>query len=229
MVPSAAMSAQAETKGGRYVPALGRDRLTSLYDPVLRLTTREREFKERLLDQAELHGTLDVLDLGCGTGTLAVWAKQRAPESNVVGLDGDPKVLARARGKAEQADCDVRFDEGLSYELPYPDASFDRVLSSLFFHHLELPDKRRTIEELRRVLRPTGQLHVADWGAPSNLLMKVLSLSIRLIDGFDTTRENLRGALPRLFEKGGFESVRARDRLSTVSGTLAFYSGVRPA
>jgi hypothetical protein len=59
--------------------------------------------------------------------------------------------------------------------------------------------------------------------------MRALSLSIQLLDGFDTTRENIQGALPRLFDEGGFEQVRVRDQLATVSGTLAFYSGVRPA
>jgi ubiquinone/menaquinone biosynthesis C-methylase UbiE len=121
----------------------------------------------------------------------------------------------------------VRFDQGLSYELPYPDASFDRVLSSLFFHHLVPADKERTIREIRRVLRPGGRLHVADWGAPTDRLMRTLSMSIRLLDGFETTRDNVRGALPRLFEEGGFEQVSERGDLGTIYGTLAFYSATR--
>src|SRR5919198_515639 len=100
------------SESGRYVPAAGREWLTALYDPVLRLTTRERLFKERLLEQAALRPDMDVLDLGCGTGTLAVWAKQRTPEANVIGLDGDPKVLDRARRKAGEADLEIRFDQG---------------------------------------------------------------------------------------------------------------------
>src|SRR5947208_11381763 len=80
----------------RYVPAAGRDWLTALYDPVVRVTTRERSFKQRLIEQAALRPGMDVLDLGCGTGTLAVWAKQPTPEANIVGVAGDPKVLERA-------------------------------------------------------------------------------------------------------------------------------------
>ena len=107
-----------------------------------------------------------MLDLGSGSGTLAVWAKQATPGVRIRGLDGDPAIIAQAVRKAARAGVEIPFDEGLSYDLPYEDASFDRVLSSLFFHHLVLRDKERTIAEIARVLRPGGELHVADWGAP---------------------------------------------------------------
>src|SRR5690348_15767000 len=91
----------------RYVPALGRDILTALYDPLIRRTTRERTFKQRLLDQASLHAGQRVLDVGCGTGTLAVWAKEREPGIEIAGIDGDPAVLERARQKASDAGVDI--------------------------------------------------------------------------------------------------------------------------
>jgi ubiquinone/menaquinone biosynthesis C-methylase UbiE len=211
----------------RYVPALGRDSLTALYDPVLKLATRERTFKERLLEQARLGPGVDVLDLGCGTGTLAVWAKQREPAASIVGLDGDERMLAKARAKGARAGVEIRFDQGLSFELPYPDGSFDRVVTSLFFHHLTDRDKERTIAEVRRVLRQGGELHVADWGEPADPFMTVLSQSIRLLDGSETTRANLAGELPWLFEQGGLRKVCTRGRLRTITGSLAFYSAER--
>jgi ubiquinone/menaquinone biosynthesis C-methylase UbiE len=195
---------------------------------LLRLTTRECRFKERLLEQAALRDGMDVLDLGCGTGTLAIWTKERNPQANIVGLDGDRKVLERAKRKAEDAGSNIRFDQGLSYELPYRDASFDRVLSSLFFHHLMPSEKQRTVAEIRRVLRPGGELHVADFGAPANPLMRMLSLSIRLLDGAENTRENFADALPGLFGEGGLADARRRGEMSTIYGTLAFYSATRP-
>jgi SAM-dependent methyltransferase len=210
-----------------YVPALGREGLTGLYDPVLRLTTRERAFKERLLEQASLRAGMDVLDLGSGTGTLAIWAAARVPGARFTGLDGDPKVVARAREKARRADADVRFEQGLADEVPYPDASFDRVLSSLFFHHLPPEGKRGAIREVRRVLRPGGELHVADWGPPTDPLMNALSVPIRVLDGFEPTRENFAGALPAVFEEAGLERVRMHGRMRTVFGALAFYSAAR--
>jgi cyclopropane fatty-acyl-phospholipid synthase-like methyltransferase len=219
---------QTSGDAGPYVPALGREWLTWLFDPMLKLTTRECVFKERLLEQADLRAGMDVLDLGCGTGTLMVLAKRRVPEANVTGIDGDPNVLERARRKADRAGCLVKFDQGLSYDLPYAAASFDRVLSSLFFHHLVRRDKERTISELRRVLRPGGELHVADWGAPRGPVMKMLSTSIRLLDGHETTRDNLEGRLPWLFEEAGFEQVSTRGHMQTIYGTLAFLAAVSP-
>jgi ubiquinone/menaquinone biosynthesis C-methylase UbiE len=215
------------TKAARYVPAFGRERLTAFYDPVIRLTTRERSFKDRLLAQAGLGAGMEVLDLGCGTGTLALLAKRRVPSARVFGLDGDPKMLARARAKAQGAGLDVRFDEGLSTDLPYRDAQFDRVLSTLFFHHLEPPDKRRTVAEVARVLKPGGELHVADWGPATDPLMSALSVSIRLLDGAGPTRENFAGALPGIFERGGLAHVRTHGRMRTIYGALAFHSAAR--
>jgi ubiquinone/menaquinone biosynthesis C-methylase UbiE len=211
-----------------YVPALGRDRLTALYDPVLRLTTRERSFKHRLLEQASLRDGLEVLDLGCGTGTLAVWAKRSVPGARVAGLDGHPKVLARARAKASRERLEIDFHQGLSYELPYSDQSFDRVLSSLFFHHLRDADKARTLDEAHRILRPGGQLHLADWGPPPDRLMAALSLSVKTLDGHAPTRANFAGELPAMIEGAGFAEVRSRGHLRTVYGALAFHSATRP-
>jgi ubiquinone/menaquinone biosynthesis C-methylase UbiE len=213
-------------ESARYVPALGRDSLTALYDPVLRFATRERAFKGRLLDQARVADD-DVLDLGCGTGTLALWMKQRAPGARVVGLDGDERMLAKARAKAARAGVEISFDEGLSFDLPYPDGSFDRVVTSLFFHHLADRDKERTIAEIARVLRPGGELHVADWGPGTDPVMTMLSQSIRLLDGFAPTRANFAGELPKLFERGGLRDVQTRGHLRTVTGALAFYSAKR--
>jgi len=119
-----------------YIPALGYNFLTALYDPVVALTTRERTFKQRLILQAEIRAGHVVLDVGCGTGTLAMWIKQACPEAIVTGLDGDDAVLERARRKAARAALDIQFDRGLSYALSYPQCTFDRVISSLFLHHL---------------------------------------------------------------------------------------------
>jgi ubiquinone/menaquinone biosynthesis C-methylase UbiE len=212
-----------------YLPAVRFDFLTPVFDVFVRSTTRERTFKQRLLDQAALTGGLEVLDIGSGSGTLAIWAKEREPAMRIRGLDGDPAIIQQARRKAARASTDIPFDEGFSYELPYEDASFDRVLSSLFFHHLVLRDKERTIAEIRRVLRPGGELHVADWGEPRSAREKVGALAIRRFDGDEPTRDNLAGRLPELFEAGGLTEARERDRVAAPLGVVSLYSARRPA
>jgi ubiquinone/menaquinone biosynthesis C-methylase UbiE len=212
-------------RGEDYVPALTYERLTALYDPVIRVSTRERRFKERLLEQAAPRPGMRVLDLGCGTGTLAVWLKQRHPDVEVVGLDGDPKVLARGRRKAAAAGVAVTLDEGMSYDLPYEDGSFDRVLSSLFFHHLKRDAKETTAREVRRVLRDGGgELHVADFGRPPDPAMWALSRVIRHFDGVEVTEDNHAGRLPEIFGGAGLSDARERSRLRTAFGSISFYS-----
>jgi hypothetical protein len=135
-MPSTMIDRGASTSEEGFIPGLGRLR-TRLYDPVVRLTTRERRFKERLLELADLRPGERALDLGCGTGTLAIAACRRQPGASVHGLDADPRMIERARRKAHAAGVGLELRQGAATELPYADGSFDVVLSSLLFHHLD--------------------------------------------------------------------------------------------
>jgi ubiquinone/menaquinone biosynthesis C-methylase UbiE len=210
-----------------YLPALRFRALTRLYDPIIRLGTRELQFKRELIEQAAIEPGHRVLDLGCGTGTLVLELKRREPKADVVGLDADPEMLDQARAKAERAGVELELTEGLSNELPYEDASFDRVLSTLFFHHLDPEPKGETAAEIARVLRPGGQLHVADLGPPSDPVMWAAFLGLRLFDGFSNTEDNYRGKLPAIFERAGLKNAHATDRLRTAAGTLVLYRADR--
>jgi ubiquinone/menaquinone biosynthesis C-methylase UbiE len=211
------------TESRDYLPALRFSALTRLYDPVVGLTTRERRFKELLVEQAAPAAGQRILDLGCGTGTLAIQVKRREPGADVVGLDADPEMLSQARAKAEGAGVELTLTEGMSNELPFEDGGFDRVLSTLFFHHLDPEPKRQTAREIARVLRKGGELHVADWGAPADPVMAAAFLSIRLLDGFENTADNVHGELPRIFEEAGLEKAEQTNRLRTPLGTIALY------
>ncbi len=217
-----------EPRASSYVPALGYHWLTPWYDAVVRATTRERRFKEALIAQARCEPGHQILDLGCGSGTLAIWIKQREPAAIVTGVDGDPAMLAVAVRKAAVGNVAVQFDRGLSYSLPYVDARFDVAVSSLFFHHLSWDDKARSARELFRVLKPGAALHVADWGRAGGALMRTLFLTIQALDGVANTRDNVSGRLIPLFEGAGFIEVSQRQAFSTVLGTLALYRAVRP-
>ena len=213
----------------KYVPALGFHWLTPYYDAVVGTTTRERSFKQALIKQARFEPGHRVLDLASGTGTLAIWIKQHQPQANVTGVDGDPAILSLASRKAQKAIVSVQFDHALSFSLPYPAAHFDRVVSSLFFHHLSWENKERTAQELFRVLKPGAELHVADWGRATNVMMRGLFLFIQLLDGFENTQDNVSGKLITLFEQAGFVEVKQRQTFGTVYGTMALYSAIKPS
>ncbi|CAG1008724.1 MAG: methyltransferase domain-containing protein [Candidatus Methanoperedens sp.] len=125
-----------------------------------------------------------------------------------------PEILQMARKKVTKASLDIKLDLGLSFELPYPDRSFDRVFSSLVFHHLT------TFKEIFRVLSPVGELHVADFGKLQNALMYLISLVFRHLE---ETRDNINGLLPEMFRKVGFEQVEETARFMTLFGTLSLY------
>lgn len=187
-------------KSRQYIPALSYDWLTRFYDPITRTLMPGAKPKQRLLGQAGIENDQRVLDLGCGTGTLTIMVKQAHPGSEVVCLDADHKVLAIAHAKVETASANIMFDQGLASRLPYADESFDCVLSSLMFHHLSAEDKQRALQEVFRVPRPGGELHLADFGKPQNALAHLISLMMRL---WEETADNIKGLLPGCFTKPG--------------------------
>lgn len=208
---------------GRFVPALGFASLTPLYDFVIAATMRESTFRRALLAQAAIASDHRVLDLGSGSGTLAILIGRLVPEARVEGLDADPAMVDAARRKATFAGSSATFHHGDATRLPFPDATFDRVVSSLFFHHLSPAAKRQAAAEIARVLRPGGELHVADWGPAPNVVMRALFLVVQLFDGFESTRENAEGRLPEVFAGAGLEDVAFTDAFATVFGALALY------
>jgi ubiquinone/menaquinone biosynthesis C-methylase UbiE len=210
-----------------FVPALGVDWLTPLYDVVARLTG-ERRFKRRLVERAAIRPGHAVLDLGCGTGTLALMVKAAHPSARVVGIDIDPRILAIAQRKVKRGGADLELQEASATDLPFQASTFDRVLTTLMLHHLTTAQKREALQGVRRVLRSGGELHVADWGKPHNALMRAASLGFQLFDGGETTEANLSGQLPALIADAGFADVAETERWMTPFGTLAFVRGAVP-
>src|SRR5215213_4803439 len=153
-----------------FIPALRFDRLTPLFDYVAAVGVRDRALKRRVLARAGLAAGERVLDVGCGTGTLAVAAAREAPDVRVTGIDADESILERARARAAGAGLDIEFDVGSAAALPYDDASFDVVLSTLVFHHLPDDVKRDAAAEIVRVLRAGGRLVIGDLGRPQGPL-----------------------------------------------------------
>ena len=225
------------TEGSRensYVPGMGHDRLLSLYDPLHRLLGMAKIHRP-LLDQAGIRPGHRVLEIGCGTGNLLILAKSLHSDAEVVGLDPDPKALARARWKAERKGLLVRLDRGFAEELPYPEASFDRVLSAFMFHHLGPDEKERALSEIRRVLKPGGSLHLLDLVGtkePSSGLTRVMSrLSHRTRPSHrhDLLRDNIGDRIPTLMREAGFKDPTEVDhRVKKLVGHITYYRVIAP-
>ncbi|MCC6160354.1 MAG: methyltransferase domain-containing protein [Pyrinomonadaceae bacterium] len=210
-----------------YIPALGFDFLTPLYDTVVKWTTREKVFKTKLVEQIDIPSSGRLLDLACGTATLTVALKRRFPHAETHGLDGDARILRIARRKAAASGAEINFSEALSTTMPYPAEYFDAIVTSLFFHHLTPANKRRTLEEVFRVLKAGGTLHLADWGKAANVLMKAASQPIIWLDGA-TTKDSLQGRLPELVAEAGLIEIDETASFGTFFGTIRLHKARKP-
>jgi len=143
-----------------YFPVAGCHWALPIYDPLARLLGAHN-IHTTIVARLALAPGHRLLDIGCGTGTMAVLAKQLHAGVDVVGLDPDAKALARGARKAERAGVAVHFDRGFSDHLPYANASFDRVFSNIF-SLLPHKEKETTLREVHRVLRPGGSFHLVD-------------------------------------------------------------------
>jgi len=205
-----------------YIPAAGRRYFLPLYDPFTRLLGADRARKQ-LLDQANLHPSYRVLDLGCGTGTLAVQMKQHYPQVQIVGLDPDPDALKRARCKADEASVSIQFDQGFADALPYDDASFDRVFSSFMFHHLQSSVKQGMLREVHRVLKPGGRLELLDFGGPEPGTHGLLSL----FRSHKYLKENTRTRVTELLTEAGLADGRCTSQRTMFLFRITYYQANR--
>ncbi len=205
-----------------YIPALSYRFLTPFYDFIQKFVVRDVRYKTMLIEQANIQPGHHVLDLGCGTGTLAIMAKQSQPSAEVTGLDADPAMLKVARYKSGERKAHVKFDVGFTNKLPYPDASFDRVMSSIMIHHLKTSEKIETAKEVFRVLKPSGQLHIIDFGKPYTWYGKLLG---PFLHKFEEANDNIEGNLPKIFGAPGLKT-EITGHFWTFFGDLAFLKGV---
>ena len=140
-------------------------RWAALYDVLVSALTlgQERAFREATLECVRVSPGERVLDVGCGTGTLALAAKRRVGAGGTVhGVDASAEMVARAKQKAVREGLEVTFDVAPVQNLPFPEDAFDVVLSTLMVHHLPDDVRKRAFVEMRRVLRSGGRLLVVD-------------------------------------------------------------------
>ncbi len=166
--------------GGKYAQGTAGIVLHSpvLYDLTVWLATlgKERPFREKLLQLARIKNGERILDVGCGTGTLAIAAKRHVgPTGLVYGLDASPEMLAKAEKKARKAGIGVLFRTGLAEALPFEDGFFDAALSTVMLHHLPVKTRQQCATEIRRVLKPGGRVLAVDFEGFSDQKRTLLS------------------------------------------------------
>lgn len=206
-----------------YLPAAGHDAFLPGYDLLTRLLGLNRAYGT-LIEQAELGDGLSILEVGCGTGNLITRAVRGHPGVRAVGCDPDPRALARAERKARGL-SGITFDRGYVQKLPYADGEFDRVLSSMMWHHLDEDVKTQAAEEIFRVLRPGGSLHLMDIGgemaADDGLLARRMMRSPH-------TAGNLGDAIPRRLRSVGFDTTVVGTERVRLIGRVTLFRAVRP-
>jgi ubiquinone/menaquinone biosynthesis C-methylase UbiE len=201
---------------------MGRRWLLRLYDPFSRFAGVARAH-DQLLDRADIRPGQEILEIGTGTGNLLLALARRRLDVRLTGIDPDPDALRRARRKADRARLPIRFDRAYAGELPLPSASVDRVLSSFMLHHLDDEETARAAAEIRRVLRPGGQLHVVDAAGSSH----EHGLGARLARRHPRLAGDLVSRVTAVLRDAGLHDVAENGRGSSRFGAYVFYRAQR--
>ncbi|WP_409428992.1 methyltransferase domain-containing protein [Mycobacterium sp. SMC-11] len=210
-----------------FTPALGRLAPARFFDYVVALT-RERLWRGLTVMHLAPRPGDTILDVGCGTGSLALLAARVEPQANIVGLDPDPEILAVARQKDAESESAgrVRWVTGMGDDLvaSVGAESMDGVMSSLVLHQCPMDVKRAILASMFAVLRPGGRLVIADFGWQRTPLMRLAFRFVQFADGKTDTQPNADGVLPKLISAAGFTEVREADVVATINGTISVYT-----
>lgn len=206
---------------GNFIPALRFTNLTKLYDFFLGLTFPEDKIKKALIEQLELNGTETILDFGCGTGTLAIMIKEQFPNVTIIGVDVDEQILSIAQNKIKSKGLTIQLVKYDGVKLSFDkNHHFDKIVSSLVFHHLPTNVKVNVLRQLFELTEGRAELHVADFGKAKTLYTKVAFGIFRRFDGEENTRVNAKGLLVRFIEQAGFNKVEILKSFNTAFGTV---------
>jgi ubiquinone/menaquinone biosynthesis C-methylase UbiE len=201
--------------------------LNRAYDTITAITCREHLFKSRLIEFAGSHLQEPVVDVACGTGTFIVMLKEKYPHLKVTGFDADKNILEIAGQKTQNMEA-VDYISCYAQKMEFADGFAGLIFSSFLYHHLDGAGKLDTTREAYRVLKPGCACLIADWGRPSNWLTRIGFFFLRILDGFDTTRDSARDCVPGIMRIAGFTEVAELNRINTVFGTVKIWRGLKP-
>lgn len=206
-----------------YIPALKFHWLTNIYDWLISTFMPEKQFKMALIQNANIQNNFEVLDFGIGTATLSILALNNNTKANYQGIDINEKILKIAQQKIEKEILPIKLIKYNGGVLPFANASTDRVISSLVIHHLTDEQKIEAFKEFKRILKPSGEVHIADWSKPTNFLMRLCFHLVQFLDGYKTTNANVKGKIPELIKSVGFSQVEITHNFNSVLGTVGIF------
>jgi len=198
-------------------------RWARFYDLFVAIATlgRAARIREQTADLAGLRPGQTVLEVGCGSGELTQRARVRVgPTGRIFGIDPSSEMIAVARRKAAKAHLDIDYRVAAIESLPFADATFDVVLSSVMMHHLPDDLKSLGLAEIRRVLKPGGHLFIVDFKRPTGAFAH-LAVPMLVDHGMADGTE----ALPPIVAAAGFTDVESGDMPSR---SLGFVSARAP-
>ena len=209
-----------------FTPPLGYAALTPLYDRAIRLMTREPVWRPRLVEYIGAANGETIIDVGSGTGSLAIAIAAAAPGCVVYGVDPDADAIKIARDKAARSGSKVLFEhEEFGRDSTTSTHPADKISCSLVLHQVPLVEKRRLLRAMFDRLKPGGQLFIADYGLqPTFGARLAFRLTVQMLDGTTNTQSNADGILPQLVNGAGFEKVMLLDSFTTVTGRIEILS-----
>lgn len=214
-----------------YTPPAGYSLLTPLYDIGVRLTTREVKWRETLVGLIAPNDNDVLLDVGAGTGSLALLMAQANPAVTYLGIDPDENAVEIARAKARRAGIDVEFKRTMMSADAVADWPTPNIATlCLVLHQVRLDEKRRLLSEIHSVLEPGGRLFVADYGEQTSWLMrKLFRATVQQLDGIADTQPNADGVVIPLMSRAGFIEVRELRKFNTVTGSISIIGAMKRA
>jgi ubiquinone/menaquinone biosynthesis C-methylase UbiE len=205
-----------------FTPAAGRFAPTGFYDRGVSLLTREAVWRSELLQLLGPANGETILDVGCGTGSLALLIKRAAPGAHVVGLDPDPQALSIARRKANAAGLRIEWRQGFAREAA-DGGAFDKVVSSLVFHQVQVEEKKAGMAAMFAAANAGGTICIADYARQGAWPMRQLFRVIQVLDGRANTEPNANGFLESELSMLCGRVVVARSAINTPTGTISIF------
>lgn len=213
-----------------HTPPLGHKALTPLYDIAIAALTREGAWRRQFVRVIAPELNDRIIDIGSGTGSLAVSLYKAFQGFAYVGVDPDEEAVRRARRKTARLEPRIRFELGyFSADTSYFDEPPTKIVSSLVLHQVPVAEKKRIIRDIFKTLPPGGDVCIADYGYQKSGLMRLLfRVTVQALDGVEDTQPNAEGIISEILEQSGFSHVSEVSRIPTLTGTISIYSGEKP-